>query len=263
MLEVWPRIRVLFARRAPVAAVFRRGPSRWTLTLRWDTRTDDVVAGDWLYGRLYDEWCDVSPDGRLLVYFAANFSPRPQPWATRSDHFRAGGEPGSAPAWTALSVLPGLTPIGLWTKSDCWGGGGSFVDDTTVELSDLLGLAREEIAPLSVQVAAEQLTPVRRRYRQGWVHRSDDDAFVKARPNGTAGETQPLLEQRLGGVTTAPGWALLQPDGTRRPLGDFSWVDYDQRGRLIASLEGRLVHVQVHEDTITTSTIADLNEYHR
>jgi hypothetical protein len=261
--EVWPRLRVVFARRSPVAAVFRRGPSRWTLVLRWDTRTDELTAGDWLHGRLYEEWSDLSPDGRLLVYFAANFSPRPQPWALESHHFRAGGHPGSRPAWTALSVLPHLQPIGLWTKSDCWGGGGSFPDDDTVELSDLVGLAHQEIAPRAVRVSAERLTPARRVHRRGWVHRSDDDAFVKARPNGTPGEPQTVLERRLAGVGRAEEWALLEPDGTRRALTGLDWVDFDQRGRLVAALEGRVVHLQVQTCGIATTTIADLNPYHR
>lgn len=38
--------------------------------LRWDLRSDEIVGGQWLAGRVYEERCGLSPDGELLDYFA-------------------------------------------------------------------------------------------------------------------------------------------------------------------------------------------------
>lgn len=101
------RIDGLIARAAPVAVLFRRGPSRRVRLLRWDLRRDTIEPGQWLKGRIYARRCDLSPDGSLLAYFAASFRP---PYAT----------------WTAISRPPWLTALALWPKGDAWGGGGLF-----------------------------------------------------------------------------------------------------------------------------------------
>ncbi len=40
------RLHFIVARKAPVAVVFRRGPSRQVELLKWDLTTDELVAGD-------------------------------------------------------------------------------------------------------------------------------------------------------------------------------------------------------------------------
>ena len=101
------RLHVILARDSPRAVVFRRGPSKQVLVLTWDTENDRIEEGQWLKGRIYERRCDVSPDGKLLVYFAAKHRP---PYGT----------------WTAISRPPFLTARALWPKGDAWGGGGLF-----------------------------------------------------------------------------------------------------------------------------------------
>jgi hypothetical protein len=55
------RIQFIVARRAPVAVVFRRGPTRQVEVLTWDLTTDELTAGQWLKGRIYERRCDLSP----------------------------------------------------------------------------------------------------------------------------------------------------------------------------------------------------------
>ncbi|MCH8620434.1 hypothetical protein [Undibacterium sp. TS12] len=64
-----PRLFAIFAREAPVAAIFARGPTSWFHVIRWDTRHDSFESGAWIRGRIYPERCDLSPDGELLLYF--------------------------------------------------------------------------------------------------------------------------------------------------------------------------------------------------
>jgi hypothetical protein len=60
---------VIPAKNEPSAVVLRRGPSAWHHVIQWDTRRDRFVHGAWIKGRIYEEKCDVSPDGQLLLYF--------------------------------------------------------------------------------------------------------------------------------------------------------------------------------------------------
>lgn len=101
-----PRLYCVFARDAPIAAIFRRGPSRHVQLIKWRTDEDTFEPGQWLKGRIYDRRADLSPDGQLLVYFAA-------------DHKYLKG-----PAtWTAVSKIPYLTALAFFPKGDCWAGG--------------------------------------------------------------------------------------------------------------------------------------------
>lgn len=101
------RLYCLLARKAPVAVIFRRGPSKAVQLLKWDLSTDELTEGQWFKGRVYERRCDLSPDGKYLIYFAANHKP---PYGT----------------WTAISRPPYFTALALWPKGDCWGGGGLF-----------------------------------------------------------------------------------------------------------------------------------------
>ena len=67
------RIHAILAREADKAVVFRRGPSSKTAILEWDLNADKFKLGQWFYGSFYPYRCDISPDGRHLVYFAAKY----------------------------------------------------------------------------------------------------------------------------------------------------------------------------------------------
>lgn len=113
-----PRVHIEFAAASPIAAILRRGPSDWVRLLAWDTRTDAVAAGAWFHGRIYDDGCSLSPNGKLFAYFAAKHSAH----NTRGVNY----------AWTAVSKLPWLTALALWPRSDAWGGRAQFADDQTL-----------------------------------------------------------------------------------------------------------------------------------
>jgi hypothetical protein len=104
-----PQIRLycILARETPLAVVFRRGPSKRVLLVLWHTDTDQFHEGQWLKGRIYERRCDLSPNGRRLIYFAADY---------KEPYF----------SWTAVSKPPYLTALALWPKGDGWGGGGLF-----------------------------------------------------------------------------------------------------------------------------------------
>jgi hypothetical protein len=88
MVEKEPsrRIDVIKSPASPVAAVFRRGPSKQVQNLKWDMATDTFTPGQWFKGRIYERRCDVLPNGEYLVHFAATY----RQWTTdKNDLSRA------------------------------------------------------------------------------------------------------------------------------------------------------------------------------
>ena len=113
-----PRIHIEFASASPVAAILRRGPSKWVRLLSWNTAEDSIELGSWFHGRIYEDGCSVSPDGTLFAYFATKYHGQ----KTRGVNY----------AWTAVSKLPWLTALALWPQSGTWGGRVKFADTKTL-----------------------------------------------------------------------------------------------------------------------------------
>lgn len=118
-MPVPPRIFIIFAKEANEAVVFRRGPAQWYHVIRWDTAHDEFYQGAWIRGRIYPESCDLSPDGKLLLYFVH------QGRRLSTDY---------TVAWNAISRTPWLEALGLWPQGTTYGGGGRFTDNTSAVL---------------------------------------------------------------------------------------------------------------------------------
>jgi hypothetical protein len=108
------RLHVLLACEAPLAVVIRRGPAKRVGVFGWNRATGAITPGQWLVGRIYERRCDLSPDGRHLIYFAMNGK-----W---QDSVSKG-------SWTAISRAPWLKAVAFYPWGDCWVGGGLFLDN--------------------------------------------------------------------------------------------------------------------------------------
>ncbi len=91
----------ILARKGNVGVILRRGPTEWWRVTQWNTKRDTFEPGQWFRGRIYPEKCDVSPDGKLFVYFAGKF-------------WRRNRDAGHGDTWTAVSRPPYLTALALW-----------------------------------------------------------------------------------------------------------------------------------------------------
>lgn len=98
-----PRLHILAARTEPVAVILRRGPSKWCHVLRYRTDTDELEPGSWFRGRIYQFRCDLSDDGRSMVYLAM-------------------GDKGQT--WNGVCEPPRLTCLAQWETDGTWFGGG-------------------------------------------------------------------------------------------------------------------------------------------
>jgi len=160
------RLDVLFAARGEKAVILRRGPKTHYSPIAWDLTTDRFTLGQWMKGlvRLFD----LSPDGRTLIYWAAQYHPGAADRRRRAsasgtfNPMRAGTaeaaakllrqgrkvpsylRPPSATAtqlpqenmgtWTAISTVPYFTALAIWPAFGHWSGGGVFVGDSHIVL---------------------------------------------------------------------------------------------------------------------------------
>jgi hypothetical protein len=132
-MSVPPRLFVVLAREAPIGVILRRGPAAWYHVILWHTDTDEFDHGAWFKGRIYEERCDLSPDGQVFLYFALQGSR----WRTTYKG-----------TWTAVSRPPWLQALVLWPHGDTWGGGGRFVGERKVALWTGLPLTTHPDHPL-------------------------------------------------------------------------------------------------------------------
>ena len=110
------RLHILRAHGAPVAVVIRRKPSKCCHVIRWDTETDELIEGSWFRGRIYAERCDLSWDGRWMVYLAM-------------------GSKGET--WNGICEPPWLRTIADVPNVGTWAGGGCFVSERMLRSNDV------------------------------------------------------------------------------------------------------------------------------
>jgi hypothetical protein len=113
------RLFVITAAAAPVAVILRHGPSKWYHVTRWDMSRDVFEPGAWFRGRLYEDKCDVSPDGVLFLYAAFK---------------RIKYQGKYVYSYSAVSRTPWLHALALWSHQSTYEGGGRFVDNRSLIL---------------------------------------------------------------------------------------------------------------------------------
>lgn len=244
------RLFVILARKAPFAVIFRRGPSKQVRLIGWNTETDEFEGGHWLKGRIYERRCDLSPNGRYLIYFAA-------------DH------KSSMYSWTAISKPPWLTAISMWQNGDCWGGGGLFETANTIWLNH----STADLAPgfdprprLKVKATGgggeDQPIYGMRLKRDGWTLIQEGthqhNSWRKKKEAGMSFTYDPpqiweranVSDSRLCMVTHGVGelngdWYIVthevaMPGGETVSLGRTDWADWGRNGDLLYAKDGKL-----------------------
>lgn len=271
------RLFVLLARKAPRAVIFRRGPSAQVGLYLWHLDTDRVEAGQWLKGRIYERRCDLSPDGKHLVYFCAQWR---KPMQT----------------WTAISRPPWLTALALWPKGDAWGGGGLWDDDGSIAVSHApspITPAEGSVMPRKVKVRELGLgrgedAPIwsARLVRDGWRCTArgrsgapdfDKSPVWKLDPPNVWEKTCPtdrerVLSMRVHGVAERGGgksegdWYVIdhevREDEDTLALGRSEWADFAPSGDLLFAQGGVLYRLprRFGLDREKARVVADLRD---
>lgn len=245
------RLYALLARETPVGVIFRRGPSRQTLLIRWDTANDTFETGQWFKGRLFERRSDLSPDGSRLIYFAANY---------KQPHH----------AWTAISRPPYLTALALWPKLDTYNGGGQFVTANELILNHepWQRAMHPDFIKIPVRVAGyaewrgeDDSVQKPLLVRDGWklIDRGRWESFSAKAGGGFAANPPELwrkphpaadlaLETALVSIGRKQGafycWKFRvvparQPEG-EAAWNSWDWADWDKQGDLVYAQRGAL-----------------------
>jgi hypothetical protein len=262
------RLYAILARATPKAVIFRRGPSKWVQLISWRTDSDIFTYGQWFHGHIYERRCDLSPSGKLLIYFASKITSK-----TLAD-------PEYTYAWTAVSRPPYLTALALWPKGDCWHGGGLFKSEREVWLNHAGSRSHPNHRPRGLRVISNPLAtgedyPVwsRRIERDGWLRVQSGSYLPKARgwkvvqkeiwqrkqPAGHA-VLQSTLEtidfRRPGGY--AESFAV-NTGGRRIEIPEIDWADWDQTGRLVFARAGKIFAGRINGPEVEAKLLADMN----
>ncbi|MEM8809840.1 MAG: hypothetical protein AAGF01_27795 [Cyanobacteria bacterium P01_G01_bin.38] len=231
--KVAPRIYCIPATKAPVVAVFSRGPTQWAHLGRWHLEQRHYEPGAWLHGRLFPRRSDLSPDGRWLCYFAH------KPTATWQH-----GE-----AYIAISKFPWLTALHAFGTCGTWTRGYYFTEDGSWDYPE------DEKLPIPYGLRAIPVIQFTNERQRGWEEAPDSpprhpkDAWDERR-NVRMQKLQPgghrlLCLESLGqaggefGVDQAVDGLhvcySLESDGDLEVLDDLQWADWDTEGRLLVA----------------------------
>jgi hypothetical protein len=99
------RIHLLAARESPVIAILQRKRAKLFHVIAIDTKTLRITEGSWFRGKLYPKRCDLSFDGKFMVYLAMGASGK---------------------TWNGLCCIPWLTTVIDAENTGTWNGGGYF-----------------------------------------------------------------------------------------------------------------------------------------
>ncbi|MEO8607011.1 MAG: hypothetical protein ABI690_03980 [Chloroflexota bacterium] len=278
------RLFVLLARTAPVGVILRRGPSKWVQLMKWHTDSDTFEPGQWFKGRLYETRCDLSPDGKLFLYFVL-----------KGGHGRS--NPSYTDSWTAISKPPYFTALALWPIGSTYGGGGRFKDNKSVWLSISPGSkAHPDHPPAGIRVLQDAFDRgdgasglSHSQYnRVGWIQTQAGQNILKQKFNATFFEDakslrqerwlskfQPpytwqkqvgfytLTMQRLGyrmGQGFVEIYTLTDNKAHREfQLDAAQWADFDQQRRLVLAKAGKLFSAAVIDGELPLTELADFN----
>ncbi|HEY9612193.1 hypothetical protein [Allocoleopsis sp.] len=159
MKQIPARIHLLPAKGSPYVAVIRRKPSKVFRIIRWNTEDDHLEYSSWFYGKLYPKRCDISFDGKWMVYLAM-------------------GKKGQS--WNGVCLLPCLKTC---LEGESWGtyfGGGYWKNEKELLLNGwgkLKGIIPFRLGQLNVnaQFGKEDLSVLYPRLeRDGWTRAGDN-----------------------------------------------------------------------------------------
>jgi hypothetical protein len=264
------RLFPIFARESSVCVIFRRGPSKWTQLILWNTETDEITNGQWFKGRIYERRCDLSPDGTKLIYFAQKIN---RQTLNDSEYTYA---------WSAISNPPFLTAQALWAKGDCWHGGGLFLDNKTVFLNHkpAVAIPHPKHLPKGLHVipnreAHGEDEPIfsQRLDRDGWhivqkwnVAYEGRGFYVTHEPEIREkayknGKKIILMERSLNRLKYQENFVVKIEENIVYSVNERGgWIDFDQNGRISFFKDGKLfVEKNKDDNNFDLNEIADFN----
>lgn len=234
------RIHLLAAKQAPVIVILQRRRSKLFHVVKVDAATGRVEEGSWFAGKLYPLRCDVSFDGRYMVYMALG----------------ARGQP-----WTGVCELPWLRTLVEGSTLGTWYGGGYFAGPKSLRTNgwrDIKFNAAKSTLPFichpyASQHGGEDLGVIYERFaRDGFVRAGDNwgkdrklpTYFFRLERIGDDGwhrkfsPAHPGLSVRFAGYFEHGYTFAFTLEGASELLQDATWATWDATGKLWVARPG-------------------------
>jgi hypothetical protein len=215
-----PSLYCIFAREAPKAVIFRRGPSKQVRLIVWDVAENQFEPGQWFKGRIYAEKSDLSPSGNRLIYYAAQY--------------KYGSEHGT---WIALSNPPYLTATTVWPAIGTWNILSLFETDARLALAT--HRPDSSLEPIRGFSVPHGLTVNRRPWPGFFYVRADHERLLR------------------DGWMVDAGDPIYRSKKADTPLTYSKAIADDFRLRVTAKSEGALSHAIVRRDESPTDLHAE------
>lgn len=258
------RLAVFLSRKARVGVILRRGPSKWVQLIHWDRASDAFTPGQWFHGRVYERRCDLSPNGRLFIYFAAKYG------SNRNDKESIGE------TWTAISRPPYFTALALWPNLGAWYGGGVFPSDNEVLLDVTctadphptfkthglkIGHVDAASAPWEQRLLRDRWQLIERGFDPR-THRRIGAREVWAKPHPERPmtlrrEIEDVDFRRYGGPYAESYW--LETGDDLIPIAGATWVDWDDWDGVVFVRDGILFRASLHGSVLREAPLFDFN----
>lgn len=217
------RLHILRSHGSSKSVIIRRKPSKCVHIISWDTDSDALTYGSWFSGRIYSERCDLSWDGRWMVYLAMG----------------SGGN-----TWNGICEPPLLRTVADVPNMGTWAGGGFFSDARTLRSNDvwhynrsLSEFSKSKNIPFSIErmESGGEVFPIlsHRLERDGWKREGD---FGKDEKISLKHSTYSTL------CLDDPGW---------------SWRPTPEHPTLRMFYRGYLVHGYTFEFSLEGSNLLD------
>jgi hypothetical protein len=204
--------------------------------IRWNTLDDTFENGDWFHGRLYLEYCDISPDGKWMIYMAAFAHP-----SANNEWYR-----------TAIAKVPSFKPFASNPRGLLSGGGGHFLDNSRAIMHGMINLPETEGQAPECFCWADVARS------GGWYNRP-------LRPDYQDGRVSPdgkwtLRRDALRQIDRARMTLIRIEDGLEEHIKGANWADWDQSGRLVYARAGQLVRRDLIANGWEDRVIADFDD---
>ncbi|WP_018969583.1 hypothetical protein [Rubritalea marina] len=250
-------LHILRAHAAPIAVIIRRKPSKCYHIIEWNTETDELKFGSWFNGRIYAERCDLSWDGKWMVYLAM-------------------GNKGQT--WNGICEPPKLTTVVDVPNHGTYAGGGYFPsnqklisNDAWVNDESLSDYSKSYEFPFSIErmESGGAVFPILdfRLERDGWQRQGemteDRVIYLKHSPYSTISDDDPgwawqptskhpTLRMFYRGYLVGGYTFEFQLDGHEILGPDVTWATWDFKGDLLVARKGRIERYTL--DALKTGT---------
>jgi hypothetical protein len=252
------RLYVLLAREAPTGVILKRGPGKWTQLILWRTDNDAFELGQWFKGRVWETVCDLSPNGKLLLYCVSKVNS----FTLQDKEYTH--------TWTAVSKPPYFTALALWPNGDAnEPGGGVFLDNNTVKLN-FSAPHHNEFRPRGLKIIRDvpktRLPFSDRRFEEsGWLIEQEglwEYPYGCVRPqiwrkDSAVGDLS--LIHRTDGLRYRHYLVRDNSTGIEMPMKETGWIDWEQNGRLVFNRGHHLCTVNRFDELNSPEVIADFS----